>query len=75
MWIWKKRFLPTYFQKLREIKVMGNTFLKGATDCLLLPNTKERLVNIAEKAMKVGLAEDKDFQNIYVEEMYFPEID
>lgn len=33
------------------------------------------LVNIAEKAMKVGLAEDKDFQNIYVEEMYFPEID
>lgn len=54
---------------------MGNTSLKGATDCLLLPNTKERLVNIAEKAMKVGLAEDKDFQNIYVEEMYFPEID
>lgn len=58
-----------------KIKVMGNTSLKGATDCLLLPNTKERLVNIAEKAMKVGLAEDKDFQNIYVEEMYFPEID
>lgn len=46
--------------------------------CNRLPFTakyERALVNIAEKAMKVGLAEDKDFQNIYVEEMYFPEID
>lgn len=56
-----------------KIKVVGNTSLKGAIDCLLLQNARERLINIAEKAEEVSLAEDKDFQNIYVEEMYFPE--
>lgn len=57
-----------------KIKVMGNTSLKGAIDCLLLEAAKARLAAIAKSAKEVSLAEDKDFQNIYVEEMYFPEI-
>ncbi|HIR92874.1 MAG TPA: DUF4445 domain-containing protein [Candidatus Egerieimonas intestinavium] len=56
-----------------KIRVMGNTSLKGAVDCLTRTDSKERLERLIRTAREVSLAEDKRFQEYYVEYMYFGE--
>ena len=58
-----------------KIRVMGNTSLKGAVDCLTRTDSKERLERLIRTAREVSLAEDKRFQEYYVEYMYFGEED
>lgn len=56
-----------------KIKVLGNTSLQGAVACLFQEDARAGLEKIAAMAEEVSLAEDKQFQEKYVEEMYFPE--
>lgn len=54
-----------------KICIMGNTSLKGAIDCLKDKESRKRLEKLIDSAREVSLAEDKKFQEYYVQYMYF----
>jgi uncharacterized 2Fe-2S/4Fe-4S cluster protein (DUF4445 family) len=54
-----------------KIKAIGNSSLKGALECLLSDKAKEEMVRIRKKAQYIELSTNKDFQDIFVDNMMF----
>ena len=54
-----------------KIEAVGNTSLKGAVQCLTEEDALERMESMAEKTDEVQLSNDKEFQEYYMEYMYF----
>ncbi len=54
-----------------KIEAVGNTSLRGAVQCLTEEDALERMESMAEKADEVPLSNDTEFQEYYMEYMYF----
>lgn len=54
-----------------KIEAVGNTSLKGAVKYLLNPDAEEVVGRIIENAREVSLSDSKEFQEFYMEYMYF----
>lgn len=54
-----------------KIKAIGNSSLKGALECLLSDKAKEDMVRIRSEAQYIELSTNKDFQDIFVDNMMF----
>ncbi len=54
-----------------RIKAIGNSSLKGALECLVSDRAKEDMVKIRKNAKYIELSTDKDFQDIFVDNMLF----
>lgn len=56
-----------------KIETVGNSSLSGAAKCLLTDDGWTRTTNIGSRADEINLSTDKDFNNFYMEHMYFEE--
>lgn len=56
-----------------KIETIGNSSLSGAAKCLLTDDGWTRTTNIGSQADEINLSADKDFNNFYMEHMYFEE--
>ncbi len=54
-----------------KIKAIGNSSLGGAVKYLTQNNTPDRMKHIIETSDEINLSNDKDFNDLYVEYMYF----
>lgn len=54
-----------------KIEAVGNSCLKGAVKYLLDGNACQVVERIAEQAREINLSSDKEFQEFYMEHMYF----
>lgn len=54
-----------------KIKAIGNSSLAGAKLYLLEKDAKDRIKNIISVAEEINLANDKDFNDLYVDNMFF----
>ena len=54
-----------------KLEAAGNTSLKGAVKCLLNPGAVEEIGRIIEKTQEVSLSDSRDFQEFYMDYMYF----
>jgi len=54
-----------------KIEAIGNSSLGGAVKCLLDESGWERTSKIGEQAIEINLSADKDFNEFYMEYMYF----
>lgn len=54
-----------------RIEAIGNSCLKGAVKYLLDETARQTTEKIAEKAREIQLSSDKEFQEFYMEHMYF----
>ncbi len=54
-----------------KIKLLGNSALEGAIDCIKDPQATEEMQQIAEKAVEKNLAMQEDFQEKYIRYMQF----
>lgn len=59
----------------KSVQIVGNTALAGARLCLLQERYKVEIQSIAERMQTVELADSKTFQERYIANMYFQEID
>ncbi len=57
-----------------KIEAVGNSSLGGAVKFLLSEKLRERVRRIGETAEEINLAADKDFNQFYMDAMYFEEI-
>jgi uncharacterized 2Fe-2S/4Fe-4S cluster protein (DUF4445 family) len=55
----------------RKIKAVGNSSLYGANLSLWNSQVEESVQKIIENATEIDLGSDKDFNNFYMEHMYF----
>jgi uncharacterized 2Fe-2S/4Fe-4S cluster protein (DUF4445 family) len=55
----------------KKIKAIGNSSLKGALECLVSDKAKEDMVKIRQASHYIELSTNKDFQEIFVENMMF----
>lgn len=58
-------------QCLEKISAAGNTCLKGTVKALTDRKAEERLEKLAELSKEIELSNDKEFQQFYMEYMYF----
>ena len=56
---------------LDKISAAGNTCLKGTVKALTDSDVEERLRGLADMSKEVQLSNDKEFQEFYMEYMYF----
>lgn len=56
-----------------KIEAVGNSSLGGAVKCLLSEDGWKRLAAIGTQAEEINLSADKDFNEFYMEAMYFGE--
>lgn len=61
--------LPEEFQ--RKTKILGNSALGGAVKYLTEPDAAEKAEKIKRIAEEIGLSKDKDFNELYMEHMFF----
>ena len=54
-----------------KIKLLGNSALEGAIDCIKDPQAAEEMQQIAEEAVEKNLAMQEDFQEKYIRYMQF----
>ncbi len=57
-----------------KIETVGNSSLGGAVKFLLERETRERVAAIGNGAQEINLSADKDFNQLYMDAMYFEEI-
>lgn len=58
---------------LGKIKLIGNSSLGGAVKYLLDKQAPKRIDNIIEVSSEIDLSNDKEFNNFYIEYMFFEE--
>lgn len=56
-----------------KIKAVGNSSLNGALQYLMKKDAPECMKHIMDRACEINLSNDKDFNEIYMESMYFGE--
>ncbi|HHX11401.1 MAG TPA: ATP-binding protein, partial [Clostridiales bacterium] len=56
-----------------KIKAVGNSSLTGAVQYLTTLDVKDRMEKIALHSEEIGLANDKDFNELYMANMFFAE--
>lgn len=61
--------LPEEFQG--KTKILGNSALGGAVKYLTEPDAAKKAEKIKETAEEIGLSNDKDFNELYMEHMFF----
>lgn len=61
--------LPEEFQG--KTKILGNSALGGAVKYLTEPSSAEKSEKIKQIAEEIGLSKDKDFNELYMEHMFF----
>lgn len=54
-----------------KIEAVGNSSLGGAVKCLLSAESQKRLTKMKHMAEEINLSADKEFQELYMEHMYF----
>lgn len=54
-----------------KIKIAGNTSLKGAAMCLVAPEKIKVVESLIEKSTEISLGSDKDFNEAYMDSMFF----
>ena len=54
-----------------KLEAVGNTSLKGAVKYLLHPGAEEEIGRIIENTREVSLSDSKEFQEFYMDYMYF----
>ena len=54
-----------------KVEIAGNTSLKGAIKCLLEPGKIEIAKSLVNKAEEISLGNDADFNEFYMEAMFF----
>lgn len=64
--------LPEAFRG--KIKIAGNTSLEGAKACLLDEKILVRAAALAENTEEISLGDDKDFNEYYMDAMYFEQL-
>lgn len=64
--------LPEAFRG--KIKIAGNTSLAGAKACLLDENVLVHAADLAENTEEISLGDDKDFNEYYMDAMYFEQL-
>ena len=57
----------------KKVKVLGNAALQGAAAMLTDESLKEKEASLTKVAKHVSLGGDATFNQLYIEEMYFPE--
>ena len=56
-----------------KIETVGNSSLGGACLALLDPSAEDKLKRLVEVSQEIGLSTDRDFNDLYMEHMYFEE--
>lgn len=62
-------------EMLGKIKTSGNTSLAGAEKALLNPSLRNELIKIKENCKYIELSSNPDFNDCFVDEMSFPEVE
>lgn len=57
-----------------KIEAVGNSSLGGAVRFLMDPDSRERSSKIGRGALEINLSADKDFNQLYMDAMYFEEL-
>ncbi|MFI3213672.1 MAG: ASKHA domain-containing protein [Eubacteriales bacterium] len=56
---------------LDKIETVGNTSLQGAIQYIFQDTPREEMIEIAQSAEEINLSMDKDFNDFYVDNMFF----